>query len=168
MLDQSSNLLLSSLTLKSRGFLMTHLKPVPLSARQVLYERDESPAFAHFMISGIASVVGTMSNGASAEAGIWGKEGLAECLHLLGNASIPTRCFMHIEGGALRMLFGALQNEFQQNDGLRECILQSAQRQVAIMSQLSACNRLHDAKERLARWFLMVREASTFETACNR
>jgi hypothetical protein len=29
-------------------------------------------------------------------------------------------------------------------------------RQVPIMSRLSVCNRLHDAKERLARWFLMV------------
>ena len=158
MLDQFSNLLLTSLSPKYRGFLMSRLKPVTLGAREVLYEPDETPKFAHFMTGGIASIVGTMSSGASAEVGIWGKEGLVECFHLLGNAHIPTRCFMQIEGTALRMPFKDLQKEFHENDELREAILQSVQSQGAILGQLAACNRLHEAEERLARWFLMVRD----------
>jgi hypothetical protein len=62
MLDQSSNLLLNSLSPKSRAFLQSRLRPVTLAAREVLYEPDESPKFAHFMTGGIASVVGTMSS----------------------------------------------------------------------------------------------------------
>lgn len=158
MLEQSSNLLLASLSPKYRSFVLSRLRPVTLGAREVLYEPDESPKFAHFMTGGIASIVGTMSSGASAEVGIWGKEGLVECFHLLGNAHIPTRCFMQIEGTALRMPFKDLQREFHENDELRECILQSIQSQGAILSQLAACNRLHEAEERLARWFLMVRD----------
>ena len=158
MFEQSSNLLLASLSPKYRSFLLSRLRPVTLGAREVLYEPDESPKFAHFMTGGIASIVGTMSSGASAEVGIWGKEGLVECFHLLGNAHIPTRCFMQIEGTALRMPFKDLQREFHENDELRECILQSIQSQGAILSQLAACNRLHEAEERLARWFLMVRD----------
>ena len=158
MLDQSSNLLLASLSPKSRAILMSKMRMVPLSAREVLYEPDETPKFAHFMTSGIASIVGTMSSGASAEVGIWGKEGLVECFHLLGSARIPTRCFIQIEGSALRMPFKDLQKEFDESDELRECVLQSVQSQGAILSQLAACNRLHEAEERLARWFLMVRD----------
>lgn len=164
MLDQFSNLLLSSLSPKYRGFLTSRLKPVTLGAREVLYEPDETPKFAHFMTGGIASIVGTMSSGASAEVGIWGKEGLVECFHLLGNAHIPTRCFMQIEGSALRMPFKDLQKEFHENDELRECILQSVQSQGAILGQLAACNRLHEAEERLARWFLMVRDRMESDT----
>src|SRR5579871_5031037 len=100
MLDQFSNLLLTSLSPKYRSYLLSRLRPVTLGAREVLYEPDESPKFAHFVTSGIASIVGTMSSGASAEVGIWGKEGLVECFHLLGNARIPTRCFMQKIGRA--------------------------------------------------------------------
>jgi len=158
MLDQSSNLLLTSLSPSYRGFLMSRLRPVTLSAREVLYEPDECPKFAHFMTSGIASIVGTMSTGACAEVGIWGKEGFVEGFHLLGSARIPTRCFIQIEGTALRMPFKDLQKEFHENEELRECVLQSVQSQGAILGQLAACNRLHEAEERLARWFLMVRD----------
>jgi len=158
MQEQSLNLLLNSLSPKSRSFLLSRLRPVTLAAREILYEPDEYPKFAHFITSGIASVVGMMSSGASAEVGIWGKEGLVECFHLLGNAHIPTRCFMQIDGSALRMPFKDLQKEFHENEGLRDCILQSVQSQGAIFGQLAACNRLHEAEERLARWFLMVRD----------
>jgi CRP-like cAMP-binding protein len=158
MLDQSSNLLLTSLSPKYRAFLMSKMRTVPLNAREVLYEPDETPKFAHFMTSGIASIVGTMSSGAMAEVGIWGKEGLVESFHLLGSARIPTRCFIQIEATALRMPFKELQREFDESDELRECVLQSVQSQGAILAQLAACNRLHEAEERLARWFLMVRD----------
>jgi CRP-like cAMP-binding protein len=158
MSDVSSNLLLESLSPKYRAALLSHMRAVTLPAREVMYEPDETPKFAHFLTGGIASIVGTMSSGASAEVGIWGKEGMVECFHLLGNARIPTRCFMQVEGTALRMPFKDLQKEFRENDEMRECVLQSVQSQGAILSQLAACNRLHEAEERLARWFLMVRD----------
>ena len=164
MLEPSSNLLLASLSPKLRSYLQARLRPVTLGTREVLYEPDESPKYAHFMTSGIASIVGTMSSGASAEVGIWGKEGLVECFHLLGTARIPTRCFMQIEGTAMRMPFKDLQKDFHENDELRECILQTVQSQGAILGQLAACNRLHEAEERLARWFLMVRDRMENDT----
>lgn len=154
--EQFPNLLLAALPPKSKASLMSRLKPVTLAARELLYEPDEIPRFAHFITGGIASIVGTMLSGAVAEVGIWGKEGLVECFHLLGNARIPTRCFMQIEGSALRIPFKDLQKEFRENRELHEGILQGAQSQGAILGQLAACNRLHEAKERLARWFLMV------------
>jgi len=164
MLDQPSNLLLNSLSPKTRSVLLARTRPVTLPAREVLYEPDDSPKFAHFMTGGIASIVGMMSSGASAEVGIWGKEGVVECFHLLGHARIPTRCFMQVEGTALRMPFKELQKEFHENEELHECILQSVQSQGAILGQLAACNRLHEAEERLARWFLMVRDRIESDT----
>jgi CRP-like cAMP-binding protein len=158
MSDESSNLLLASLSPKYRAALLSRMRTVALPAREVMYEPDETPKFAHFLTGGIASIVGTMSSGASAEVGIWGKEGLVECFHLLGNARIPTRCFMQVEGTALRIPFKDLQREFRENDEMRDCVLQGVQSQGAILGQLAACNRLHEAEERLARWFLMVRD----------
>jgi CRP-like cAMP-binding protein len=162
--NQPSNLLLNSLSPNYRGLLISRMKLVTLPAREVVYDPDEIPRFAHFMTGGIASIVGTMSSGASAEVGIWGKEGLVECFHLLGRNRIPTRCFMQIEGSAFRLPFKDLQKEFQENEELRERILQGVQSQGAILGQLAACNRLHEAEERLARWFLMVRDRMESDT----
>jgi CRP-like cAMP-binding protein len=162
--DQSSNLLLAALSPKYRASLLLRMRTVLLAPREVLYEPDETPRFAHFMTGGIASIVSAMSSGASAEVGIWGKEGMVECFHLLGSARIPTRCFIQVEGSALRMPFQELQTEFEKNEELHECVLQSVQSQGAILSQLAACNRLHEAEERLARWFLMVRDRIESDT----
>lgn len=164
MAGQAPNLLLQTLPAAYRNLLMARLKPVSLPTRTVLYEPDEAPKYAHFMTSGIASIVSSMSDGASAEVGIWGSEGLVESFHLLGKARIPTRCFIQMEGSALRMPFKDLQKEFLENEGLRQCVLQCVQSQGFILGQLAACNRLHEAEERLARWLLMVRDRVQSET----
>jgi CRP-like cAMP-binding protein len=155
---QPFNQLLASLSPACSSLLLSRLKPVALPIRTVLYEPDEIPKYAHFMTSGIASVVSSMSNGASAEVGVWGQEGLAESFHLLGAAKIPTRCFIQMEATALRMPFKDLQKEFLESEELRAAVLQCVQSQSSILGQLAACNRLHEAEERLARWLLMVRD----------
>ena len=149
MQSQPSNLLLATLSPGYRTSLLSRLKPVTLLSREVIYEPDEPPKYATFMTSGIASVVSSMSNGTSAEVGIWGKEGLVESFHLLGKARIPTRCFIQVAGTALRMPFKELQKEFQENDEMRESVLQGVQSHGFILGQLAACNRLHEAEERL-------------------
>ncbi len=159
-----SNLLLAALPAAYRNSLLSRLKPVTLAAREVVYEADETPQYAHFITSGIASVVSSMSNGASAEVGIWGKEGLVESFHLLGNARVPTRCFIQVDATALRMPFKELQKEFRERPELHEQVLQGVQTQGSILGQLAACNRLHEASERLARWLLMVRDRVESET----
>lgn len=164
MSSQTSNLLLATLPAAYRDSLLEHLKPVSLSTRTVLYEPDETPKYAHFMTSGIASIVSSMSDGATAEVGVWGKEGLVESFHLLGHARIPTRCFIQMEGTALRMPFNQLQKEFKESRELRESVLQCVQSQGFILGQLAACNRLHEAQERLARWLLMVRDRVESDT----
>jgi CRP-like cAMP-binding protein len=162
--SQASNLLLAALPSGYRSALLPRLKAVSLPLRTVLYEPDETPKFAHFITSGIASIVSTMSDGASAEVGVWGHEGLVESFHLLGNARVPTRCFIQMEATALRMPFKDLQREFQADEGLRDAVLQCVQSQGFILGQLAACNRLHEAEERLARWLLMVRDRVESET----
>jgi CRP-like cAMP-binding protein len=161
---EALNLLLESLPVAYRNSLLARLNPVSLPVRTVLYEPDEAPRYAHFVTSGIASIVSAMSTGASAEVGIWGSEGLVESFHLLGKAKIPTRCFIQMEATALRMPFKELQKEFQENDDLRDAVLQCVQSQGFILGQLAACNRLHEAEERLARWLLMVCDRVDSET----
>jgi CRP-like cAMP-binding protein len=158
------NHLLATLPPAYRNSLLARLKPVSLPIRTVLYEPDETPKYAHFVTSGIASIVSSMSDGASAEVGIWGNEGLVESFHLLGRAKIPSRCFIQMEATALRIPFKELQKEFQESKDFRAAVLQCVQTQGFILGQLAACNRLHEAGQRLARWLLMVRDRVDSDT----
>jgi CRP-like cAMP-binding protein len=154
----ATNLLLDMLPATYRESLLARLKPITLPLLTVIYEAEETPKYAHFMTSGVASVVSTMSDGACAEVGIWGNEGLVESFQLLGTAKVPNRCFIQMAGTALRMPFKELQAEFLLSDDLHHRVLQCVQGQGFIQGQLAACNRLHEAEPRLARWLLMVRD----------
>jgi len=164
MVSQPSNLLLAALSPSYRASLLARMRTVTLGPREILYEADESPKYAHFLTSGVASIVMSMSNGGSTEIGLWGREGVVESFHLLGDAKIPNRCIAQMECTALRIPFNELQKEFRESTELRDCVLGGVQTQSAIFGQLAGCNRLHEAEPRLARWLLMVRDRTECDT----
>jgi CRP-like cAMP-binding protein len=157
MSSQLSNFIVNALPPQLHAF-RAKLTAVSLPVNMSIYEAHEVPKFAHFLTSGIASVVTTMKDGGSVETGMWAREGLAECMHLGGSDSVPTRCFMQIAGTALRMSFADLERDFESLQPLRQQIMHSIQAQTMILSQLVACNRLHEVEARLARWLLMLQD----------
>ncbi|HZD77107.1 MAG TPA: Crp/Fnr family transcriptional regulator [Acidobacteriaceae bacterium] len=152
-----SNSILNSLPLQLSAF-RSKLNAVSLPVGMSVYEAHETPKFAHFLTSGIASVVTTMRDGGSVETGMWASEGLVECMHLAGSDRIPSRCFMQMGGTALRMAFADLERDVENLEPLRAAIHRSIQTQALILGQLVACNRLHEVEERLARWLLMLQD----------
>ncbi|MGC1872034.1 MAG: Crp/Fnr family transcriptional regulator [Acidobacteriaceae bacterium] len=150
------NLLLASLSAESRELIHSQCTPVTLPLRSVLYTAGSVPSDAYFMTSGLASIVGSTSDGETAEVGIVGREGLVGATHLLGPALAPTECFIQLSGSALKIPFPKLQQMFRTSEEIRMRILEFVQEQTLILSQLATCNRLHNAEERLGRWLLMV------------
>jgi CRP-like cAMP-binding protein len=131
---------------------------VPLPLKTSLYKPEESPAFAYFMTSGVASVVTQTEEGGTAEVGLIGYEGLVGALHLLGPASVSTDCFIQIEGTAWRMPFTDLRRMFRLNSEVHYRVLEFVQEQALTLAQVAGCHRLHEAEERLARWLLMAQD----------
>lgn len=152
-----SNVILNNLPSELNSF-RAKLAPVSLPVGMSIYEPHQVPKFAHFITSGIASVTTTMRDGGSVETGMWAREGLAECMHLSGSDRVPNRCFMQIGGTALRMPYLELKSCFETLEPLRVGIQRSMQSQTLVLSQLVACNRLHEVEERLARWLLMLQD----------
>jgi CRP-like cAMP-binding protein len=153
-----SNLIIEALPAEMKSSLLARLEHVELPVGAVLTNPGQIPPFAHFMTSGIASVVTFMSDGVGAEVGVIGREGLVEAISLLGPASAPTTAFIQSEGTALRMPFADLQQLFLAPGPLSQRILECVQSQGFILSQLAACHGLHEIEQRLARWLLMVRD----------
>jgi CRP-like cAMP-binding protein len=153
-----SNQIINSLPPALKSALLTRLQPVDLPVGTILTDPGQPPPFAHFMTSGIASVVTFMSDGIGAEVGVIGREGLVEAINILGPANAPTTAFIQSEGTALRMPFADLQQLFLTHPPLAQRILECVQSQGFILSQLAACHGLHEIEERLARWLLMVQD----------
>ncbi|HTU51153.1 MAG TPA: Crp/Fnr family transcriptional regulator [Acidobacteriaceae bacterium] len=158
------NLLLASLSTVSCELIHSQCTPVTLPLRSVLYTASSIPADAYFMTSGMASIVGSTSEGETAEVGIIGHEGLVGAMHLLGPAVAPTECFVQLPASGLRIPFPKLQQMFRTSEEIRMRILEFVQEQTLVLSQLATCNRLHNAEERLARWLLMVDDSIQSDT----
>lgn len=150
------NALLSALPKAERDRLMPMLEAVPMPVQTPIFDPGKHPRYVHFMTSGIASIVTEMSVGEGVEVGLIGREGMPECLHLLGPETGVSMCFIQVAGSALRMKFDKFQDIFDQNPAIRGGVLRFIQGQALTVGQLAACNRLHGMEERLARWLLMV------------
>ena len=159
-----TNLFLDSLSPESQNSLVRLCVEVDLPLRKSLYEPGNTPPYAYFMTSGIASVVAMMENGGMAEVGLIGREGVVGSFHLLGPAKVSTSCFIQLEATALRIRFTDLMNVFRTNEEVRDRLLEFVQEQAVSLSQLAGCNRLHENEERLARWLLMAQDRTQTDT----
>ena len=153
-----TNLLLEALPSSERAGLLSQLEAVSMPVGTVLFNAGSPPRYVHFMTSGIASVVTSMADGDAVEVGLIGREGLAEKFHLLGPEFGEVRCFMQVAGTAMRMDFKRFEKEFSQSPELHRLVLRHIQFEAVTLTQLCACNRIHEVEERLARWLLMVQD----------
>ncbi len=152
----TGNRLLQILSPASRAVLMLSAREIDLPIRSSLFHMSHSPAFVHFLTSGAASVVVTMQEGGSAEVGMIGDEGIVGATALLGSAPMESECFMQIAGAGLRIPLKTMRTAFDNVPEIRMRVLEFLQSQMNISAQLSACNKLHEAEARLARWLLMT------------
>ena len=129
---------------------------VDLPLATPLFQRDEKPHFLYLLTSGIASVIFTSERGKSVELSTQGNEGLIGCSYLLGPMSEACDCNMQVAGAAYRVPLAVMQRELDDSPDTRQRILEYAQQQSIISSQIAACNRLHRAEARFVRWLLMV------------
>ena len=160
---QFSNRLLDSLSPEANQLLRAHALQVDLGLRASLYEAEQTPAYAYFMTSGMASIVTAMEDGSTAEVGIVGREGLIGGMHIIGPAKVYTTAFIQLEGSALRIPLQHLRHAFRSSEEIRDRILEFYQEQTLTVSQIAGCNRLHEADERLARWLLMAADRTGSE-----
>lgn len=158
MTSPGSNLLLSALHPETRNSLLSHATPVELPFGTALFEAGKQPRYAYFLLSGLASIVVSVPDGASAEVSMAGTDDVIGGEHLLGPTRIPSHCVMQLPGSALRISFSHMQSEFAASAELRKVVLALLQEQFAAMAQIAACNRIHTAEQRLARWLLTAQD----------
>jgi CRP-like cAMP-binding protein len=138
--------------------LRPHLEYIRLPNHMVVHEAGGRLEFAYFPNRGLISLVVVMKDGKTAEAGVVGNEGFTGTPAAVGLSRGPLRAVVQVTGDGFRVKVGALQRTLESTPHLQARLNRYAAIRGMQVAQTAACNRLHDIKQRLARWLLMTQD----------
>src|SRR6266849_678213 len=130
--NQRTNRLLSLLSDNDYERLRPHLSQIVFEYRKSLYEASRPIEHMYFPVDGLASLVITTADGASAEVGTIGNEGVVGLPVCLG--------------------------DLERSPTLHLIMLRYAHAFFNQVAQSAACTHLHKVEQRCCRWLLMTRD----------
>jgi CRP-like cAMP-binding protein len=156
--DKRTNRLLLLLPDSDYERLRPHLAYVEFEYKRSLYDASRTIDHVYFPISGVASLVLTTADGASAEVGTIGSEGMVGLPVCLGDREAPSSVYVQVPGTALRMDANAFRSEFEHSPTLKAIMLRYVHAFFNQVAQSAACAHLHKVEQRCCRWLLMTRD----------
>ncbi len=135
--------------------LRPHLEFVCLNIQQILQEPGEKIEHAYFLNSGLVSLLVVTSDARSVEVAIVGREGFVGSPLAVHVRNSSQRAMVQVPGDAFRIRSDVMDSVLPTLPGFKECLNHYILLQSLQVSQLAACNRLHEIEQRLARWLLM-------------
>ena len=132
------------------------LEPFQFRQHRILHEPTQKLEFTYFLNHGLISLLVATEDGKTVEAGMVGKEGVVGVASAVGLTISPLRQVVQIPGEGFRVRVNALQHRLESAPRFQMALSRYAVIQGMQVAQTAACNRLHDARERLARWLLMA------------
>lgn len=144
--------------------MLVHLEQVKLHPGEIISRPDEPIDYAYFPQSGTISVTVLMKDGAQAEVGVIGNEGMFGLPIVLGADSTPLQSMVQVPGQALRLSADMLREELKECGPLQQVLLRYAQAFLIQTAITAACNRVHHLDGRLARWLLMSQDRTKAES----
>lgn len=152
------NRLLNTLSSKLHESLSPHLQAVTLERGQCIYEPNQAITDLYFPLSCVISMIITMNDGRTAEAGILGSREMVGINAFLGDKTTQATYIAQIPGDALKIDVNIMIEKTNRNEEMRQILLRYVQVFIAQISQTAACNNLHSVEQRLARWLLEVQD----------
>lgn len=153
-----SNHFLDSLEPGDLAALRPHLTKVALQRNDLLDEAGKTIVDVYLPIDCILSIVTVMRDGAQVESRTIGRESGYGLLHALGSPISYERMIVQVSGRAWRLPLERLREAAEASPKLTRCIVHHAQATIIQAAQSTACNSLHSAEQRLARWLLLTQD----------
>lgn len=153
--DALKNHLLAALPEDELARVSSKLEPVSMKLGEVIYESGDTLTYIHFPTTAIISLLYIMENGATAEIGVIGNDGVSGCALFLGGDSMANRAIIQSAGDAFRMKAADVKVEFARGGTFQKMLLRYTQALLAQISQTAVCNRLHSLEQQLCRWLLL-------------
>jgi CRP-like cAMP-binding protein len=153
--DPRQNGLLAALPASEYDRLHTHLRLVPLTLGEALYESGIVLRHVYFPTDSIVSLLYVMADGASAEIAVVGNEGVIGVSLFMGGETTPSRAVVQSAGHAYQLTGQLLKDEFTRGGAMQHLLLRYTQSLITQMAQTAVCNRHHSLDQQLCRWLLL-------------
>ncbi len=149
------NRILLGLPPKECNFILSKLTLVDLQLHDLLQEVGHPIRYGYFPNTAMGSVLNVMADGKSVEVGLVGKEGFIGLPLMAGLHSSASRVVTQAQGTAYRINADDMRKAALRSPQLVVSLMRYSQESTMEVTQIAACNRLHEVEERLARWLLM-------------
>ncbi len=153
--DVLKNHLLAALPIDEFARVKSKLEQVSFELGDVLFESGDKLDCVYFPTTAITSLLYIMENGATAEIGVIGNDGVSGYALFLGGDSMPNRAVIQSAGDAYKMKANDAKAEFALAGVFQKMMLRFTQALMTQISQTAVCNRLHSLEEQLCRWLLL-------------
>ena len=155
-----ANKLLSVLPPTDQQRISSSLTVVPAPFKHVFYKQDGTIDDVYFPCSGAWSLTKTMEDGGTAEVGTIGNEGMLGCSAFFGNRQSHTEAIVQVAGAIdpYKMPMAAFLAEMELRGAFFNRVIRYHQAREIQIQQTTACNALHPAEQRCARWLLMTHD----------
>src|ERR1700682_1177060 len=117
------NRLLAALPREAYERLRSHLEPITFGLGEVVYESGAHMRYVYFPTTSHISLLYTMIDGSTAEMGLVGKEGVVGIALFMGGETTPNRAMVQGGGGAFRLRYKAMLDEFKRGAEFQHLLL---------------------------------------------
>lgn len=141
------------------GRLLPQMRRVSLSRKQILHKPGEPIAEVFFPNDGVCSMTTVMSDGRMVEVATIGNEGIVGIGAIFGRETANGESLVQVPGSdAWALPIQNFRQEMDANSAFALLVNRYLQAFLVMVLQSTACNSLHSAEERCARWLLMTRD----------
>jgi CRP-like cAMP-binding protein len=134
------------------------LELVSLALKQELYTPNLPIEHAYFPVDGVVSMLALIERRQMVEVATIGNEGMIGLPLFLGTYSTPGTAFSQVPGKAYRLKAAEFMELVQQPSPFTRILHRYTQALMTQISQGNACNRVHNNKQRCARWLLLTHD----------
>lgn len=155
----TGNRLLALLPPHDLARLIPRMTRVPMTRKRVLHKGGEPIREVYFPNDGVCSMTTVMRDGRMVEVATIGREGMVGLNAIFGRETINSESLVQVPGtDAWALGVDDFRAELEQSTALAMIVNRYLQAFLVMVLQSTACNSLHSAEERCARWLLMTRD----------
>jgi len=130
-----------------------------MTRKRVLHKGGDPIHEVYFPNDGVCSMTTVMRDGRMVEVATIGNEGLVGLNAIFGREAANSESLVQVPGtDAWALGVHDFRAELEQSTGLAMVVNRYLQAFLVMVLQSTACNSLHSAEERCARWLLMTRD----------
>jgi CRP-like cAMP-binding protein len=152
------NEMLAALSPSDLGRLHPYLVTFSAPSGRTLFRAGDLVEHVYFPSSAVLSVVTPMADGREVESQTVGRESGVGLAGAMSGLPAANRVFAQVAGEVIRIPAMILRRQARESGTLMDAILRHMDLANSQSEQAAACNALHDAQSRLAKWLLMTQD----------